>query len=244
MLQAASLRRLRIAQQCAGRAERGAETIGAKAGECRHAQLVEQRLVATDHVKMPVRHAVDVRARVVVEQVAIVAAENFGRHDALQLLLQARRHGAAVAGKLHQFQGTAGQRQPGQARGDRLALRDAAHGQQRALGLLWQQVRIRQSARRDHAHDFALDRTLAGGRVADLFANGHRLAQLDQLGQVAIERMKRHAAHFNRVATGHAARRQGNAQQARGFFRILEKQLVEIAHAVEDQHRRMVFLDA
>ncbi|MNS84204.1 hypothetical protein D3C72_1180190 [compost metagenome] len=200
--------------------------------------------MAADHVEMPVRHAVDVRARIVVEQAAIVATENFGRHDAFEFLLQAYGHGAAVAGKLHQFQGAAGQRQPGQASRHRLALRDAAHGQQRALGLLRQQVRIRQGAGRDHAHDLAFNGALAGGRVTDLFANGHRLAQLDQLGQIAVERMKRHAAHLDRVATGHAARRQGNAQQARGFFRILEKQFVEIAHAVEDQHRRVVLLDA
>jgi hypothetical protein len=46
VLQAAALGRLGIAQQRAGRAERGAQAVGAEAGQGGHAQLVEQRLVA------------------------------------------------------------------------------------------------------------------------------------------------------------------------------------------------------
>jgi hypothetical protein len=61
VLQAASLGRLRIAQQRAGRAESGAQAVGAEAGEGGHAQLFEQGAMALDHVEMPVRDALGMR---------------------------------------------------------------------------------------------------------------------------------------------------------------------------------------
>jgi hypothetical protein len=149
-----------------------------------------------------------------------------------------------IAGEFHQLQRAARQRQPGQAGGDVLAVRDRAHGQQRALGLFRQQVRIGQGARRDHAHHLALDRAFAEGRIADLFADRAGLAELDQLGQVGIERVEGHARHLDRIAARAAARRQRDAQDARGLLGVLEEQLVEVAHAVEDEHGGVLALDA
>ena len=186
MLQAtAALGRLGVAQQRASRAERGAKTVGAEAGEGGHIQLLEQGAVTADHVEVPVRHALGVGDAVVVEQFGAVAAQDLGRRDALEFLLQARADGAAVAGKFHQAERAAGERQPRQTGRDDLALADQAHRQQGAFGFFGQQVGVRERARGNHAHDLALDRALAGGRVADLFADRARFAHLDQLGQVA-----------------------------------------------------------
>jgi hypothetical protein len=99
-------------------------------------------------------------------------------------------------------------------------------------------------SRGDHAHDLAFDRSLAGGRVADLLADGARFAQLDQLGQVRVERVEGNAAHLDRIAVRGAARGQRDAQDAARLFGVFVEQLVKIAHAVEQQHGRIVRLEA
>jgi len=53
--------------------------------------------------------------------------------------------------------------------------------------------------------------------------------------------MEGHAGHLDRRTVGLAARGQGDVEQAGRFFGILEKQLVEVAHAVEEQGVGMVF---
>ena len=51
--------------------------------------------------------------------------------------------------------------------------------------------------------------------------------------------MKGDAAHLDRHIRRLAARRQRNVEQPRSLLRILEKQLVEIAHPVKQQIVRM-----
>jgi hypothetical protein len=241
VLQAAALRRLGVAQQRAGRAERGAQAIGAEAGQRGHAQLVQQRLVAADHVEVPVRHAVDVAGRVFFKQLAVIAAQDLGWRDAFQFLLDARltvwlspensiRRSAPLASD--------SQARPAVATLRWLMMHSASSGRSDfpAAG------RHRSACRRDHAHHLALDRAFAGGRIADLFADRARFADLDQLGQIAFQRVERHAAHLDRLTARRAARRQRDAEQARRLFRVLEEQLVEIAHAVEHQHVRVLAL--
>jgi hypothetical protein len=55
--------------------------------------------------------------------------------------------------------------------------------------------------------------------------------------------MHRHAAHRNLLSHVLAAFRQRDTERTRGLDRILEKQLVEIAHAVEQERIRIVRLD-
>ena len=97
VLQAAALRRLGIAQQRAGSTECRAQAIGAKAGQRGHGQLIEQRLVAADDIEMPVRYMLGVGAAVIGEQVGPIGAQDFGRRNAFELLLQARANGAHFA---------------------------------------------------------------------------------------------------------------------------------------------------
>ena len=100
----------------------------------------------------------------------------------------------------------------------------------------------------DEAHDVALDDRFGAAllrfrRVLDLFADGHAKAEPDQLLQIVIGRMDRHAAHRNFLAEMLAALRQRDAERARRFDRVLEEQFVEIAHPVEQQRIRIVRLD-
>ena len=52
--------------------------------------------------------------------------------------------------------------------------------------------------------------------------------------------MKRYAAHLDRHARRLPACGQRDVQEARGLLGILEEQLVEIAHAIEQQRLRML----
>ena len=98
--------------------------------------------------------------------------------------------------------------------------------------------------RRDDPYDLALHRAFAGGRVADLLANHHRLAELDQFRQVTFRRVVRNPTHRNRLTRRLPARGQGDVQQLGGFLRIFVEDLVEIAHAIEHQLIRVLILQA
>jgi hypothetical protein len=90
----------------------------------------------------------------------------------------------------------AGQAQPGQAPGGA----QPRHRQQQRVGALGQQLRVGDGAGRDDAHHLALDRPLGRADVADLLGHRHRLAEADQLGEVALDRVHRHAGHHHRLA--------------------------------------------
>jgi hypothetical protein len=97
---------------------------------------------------------------------------------------------------------------------------------------------------RDDAHHLALDRTLAGGRIADLFAQRHRHAGAYQSREVLFSRVIGHTGHRNGLSRRLAPRRQRDVEQLCRTLRIVEEQLVEITHPVKEQHPGMLRLDA
>ena len=105
-----------------------------------------------------------------------------------------------------------------------------------------------QRARRHDAHDAALHRRLAGtllrlGRVLHLLANGDAESRADQLRQIGLGRVHRHAAHRDVLALVLAALGERDVERARSEGRVLEEQLVEIAHPVKEQAIGMLALD-
>ena len=56
--------------------------------------------------------------------------------------------------------------------------------------------------------------------------------------------MKRHASHANGFACRHASTGQRDAEKSRGLIRVVLEEFVKIAHPVEQQHRRVLRLDA
>ena len=139
-----------------------------------------------------------------------------------------------------QAQLAAGQPQPGQSPG-RAQLDGSA---QQGVDPVVEQRAVGDRAGRDHPHHLALDRTLGGGHVADLLGDRHRLAKLDQLGQVVLDRMHRHTGHHHRLAGALPARRQRDVEQSMGLAGVVEKELVEVAHAVQHERVGEVGLDA
>ena len=124
-----------------------------------------------------------------------------------------------------------------------LVPQDMDAGQQ-VIGLLFQQRLIGNGAGCDHPRYLSLDRPPGQGRVADLFANGDRFTQTDQLCQVGIDGMVGHPRHGDDLVAGLAPGGEGDVKETRRLARIFEKQLVEITHAKEQQNVGIFRLEA
>ena len=109
--------------------------------------------------------------------------------------------------------------------------------------LLRTKLRVGRGARRQYARDLALHQLLGEPRVFHLLADGDLEALANQLGDVVLGRVIRHAAHGNGDAFFLVARGERDLQLARGDDRILEEELVEVAQAEEQQRAGMLFLD-
>ena len=143
------------------------------------------------------------------------------------------RHVGQREGARHEVQpGDSGTLANGNVRGEKAV----------ALGV--EQIGVGERAGRDDARHLALDRTLAGGRVADLLDDHHRFALPHELREVRLERVIGNARHRNRRPGRLSAGGQRDVEQARRAFGVDVEQLVEVAHPVEQQLVRMLCLDA
>jgi hypothetical protein len=216
---------------------------GAPGVQTRGAQLLEQLALAQRAVELPFRPlaqsevAVDRLQRY---QSLLEGGRDIGAVDQLAGVDASQPVVEFVRRAFRQFQLALGHAQPGQPAG---VARGLVHRQQDGLGLVRQQFAVRQGAGCHDAHHLALDRALAGGHIADLLADCHRLAVLDQACEVAFHRMEGNAGHHHRLAGRLAAAGQRDVQQVRGFFGVGEEQLVEVAHAVEHERVRVFRLD-
>ncbi|MNF60176.1 hypothetical protein D3C84_417870 [compost metagenome] len=232
--QGSTLGLLGVTQQAAGGTDGQGQGFAAKALEVLYAELLAQALLRRIAVEVPRRAAAHAPAFLggqalgpVVrdQQLGRVQAFQFGKESlpALDLL-----HAEAAAGDVQH-------RQAEQAL-------VAQHGGQEVVASLVEQCFIADGAGRDDAHHLALHRALAGGRIADLLADHHRLTQLDQLGEVTLHRVEGNAGHGNGLARRLTARGQGDVEQLGSLLGILVEDLVEVAHAIEHQLVRVLVL--
>ena len=221
-----------VFQQGTGSTGGHAQVSSTKAGQVLHAEVAGQPFAGAGDVKVP-RWQPAHRYAGLLElprRKAVVGNQEFGRFQALQL-------GAQPLGLGFQYaEITAGERQAGQAQP---ALVECQRHQPVFL-LVVEQGGIGQRARCHHPHHPPLDRPLAGGRIADLFADCDGFAQFHQPGQILLDGMERYAGHGNGLAGRLAAGRQRDVQQAGGLFGIAVEHLVEVTHAVKQQRIRMV----
>ena len=80
-------------------------------------------------------------------------------------------------------------------------------------------MRVGQRAGRDDADDLALDEALGLARVFDLIADGDAETLLDQARDVAVDRVKRHAAHRDAAAAASLDRDVSVSSSARAATR-------------------------
>ncbi len=118
-------------------------------------------------------------------------------------------------------------------------------GQRREEVLLrpGQQLGVAQGAGGDDPGHLPAHQTLGLGGLLHLVADRHLEAGAHRLGEVDFEGVVRHPAH-RRFALGAALPRgERHLQQRRGALGVLEEQLVEVAHPVEQQGVRMLRLE-
>ncbi|MGX1138793.1 hypothetical protein AB7M11_003029 [Bradyrhizobium ottawaense] len=97
-----------------------------------------------------------------------------------------------------------------------------------------------QRARRDQPHHAAADHTLVatrlrGSGILGLLADRDAVPGRDQAVQIVLGALDRHAAHRDVGALMLAALRQHDAERPGGDLGVLEEQLVEVTHPVEQQ---------
>ena len=114
------------------------------------------------------------------------------------------------------------------------------HGDEvaRAAGL--EQPLLGDRAGRDEPDDLAPHDRLRAPllrlrRVLDLLADGDPMAERDQPVEIVVGALDRHAAHADVLAVMLAPLGQNDAERPARDLRVLEEQLVEIAHPVEEQ---------
>ena len=118
----------------------------------------------------------------------------------------------------------------------RAALAGRQHGSQERRRTCIQVGDIGQRARRDHARHLALDQPLGRLRVLDLIADRDAESLADQAGDVSVGGMERDAAHRDAGSGGVLrARGEGQLEGSRRDHRVFVEQLVEVAHAEEQQ---------
>ena len=115
---------------------------------------------------------------------------------------------------------------------------------QQVVAACLEQVLVGECPRGDDPGDPSFHRTARCRRVADLLADRGRSALAHELREIRFDRMRRHARHRNRSPVRAPARSERDVEQLRGAAGIVEEQLVEISHPVEEQGIGMVCLDA
>ncbi len=121
-------------------------------------------------------------------------------------------------------------------------------GEEKIVAPRVEQRILGQRAGRHQPHHVAAHHALVAalarlGRVFKLLAHGDAMAERDELMQIFVGALDRHAAHRNVAAHVLAALGQHDAECARGDFGVVEEHFVEVAHPVEQQAIRIGGLD-
>jgi len=233
--QGSALGVLGIGQQAAGGTDGQRQALAAEALEVLGGELLAEALERRIAIEIPGRAAAHTAALFQRQALRpVVRNQQFRRAQALQFGEQ----GFPALEFLH-AETSAGDVQHRQT--EQALIAD--YGGQQVVAALVEQRLVAYRARRDDAHHLAFHWPLAGGRVADLLADHHRFAKLDQARQIALGGVERNAGHGYRRARRLTARSQGDVEQRSGLLGIVVEQLIEVAHAVEHQLIRMLALE-
>ncbi len=134
----------------------------------------------------------------------------------------------------------AGQIQPSQG----AAFADLVDPHQQVVSTRLEQAFVGDGAGGDDAADTTLDRPLAGRGRAHLLADHRRLAESQEPREIAFQGVVRYAGHGDGQACRFAALGEGEIEQGRPAPGILEEELVEVPHAIEQEMIRVLGLDA
>ena len=214
------------------------DQVGGEFGAAEVAEAVERRHAVERGQPCGTLHTVEIAARTVVDQVGgdfggkgrAFRAQHLGRRKPPQF----RCHPVGQCAQLEQAGRDIDGGKGPLARG--LRQRNQPVGslavEQRLLGQCTGSDETDNGARDQRLRSAALLRLF--GRF-DLLGDGNAMAGTDQPGEIGFGGMDGHAAHRHRCAAMVAARGQRDIECRRRRLRIVEEQLEEIAHPVEQQ---------
>ena len=104
-------------------------------------------------------------------------------------------------------------------------------------------MRFRGCAGSNNASDFAPHELLTRSRRFHLLAQSHPVTLVDQPRNVRFGGVVGHAAHGNIDSLVLVTRSQGNAQLARGGYRIVIEQFVEVSQPEKKQRAGYLLFD-
>ena len=231
----ATLRVLGIGEERRRGGMRRGQVGSAERHEGGDAQLRAKLSLAEGTVELPGRPMRDGRAGEVGDRTGQVALDDdFRRREAREPA------GELVVAAFRQADLALRKRRPREAE----PIAHARDREQHRVAPVGEEIAVGERARRDDADDLALDRALARTDCADLLADRNRLAHTDEPGQIGVDRVHRHSGHGDRRAGAGAARGQGDVEELVGALRVVEEELVEVAHPVEEERLGMIGLDA
>jgi hypothetical protein len=207
MRQGIALGVLDVLQQATGGGDRDRLIGTAETVQIAHAELGAQRARGAVPVEMP--GCLPTQTGMVAPAIGwaeILADQQFGRFQALQLVAAPPRHAPGDG------EPAAAQIQTGQTVG----LLHLVQRDQQVVAAFVQQRFIGQRAGGDDAYHPPFHRPFAGGGIAHLLADRHRQPQFDQLGQIAFDRVKWYAGHRDGLTGGLAPAGQGDVEQFGG----------------------------
>lgn len=215
MRQRGALGVARVLQQTTGGGDRGIESVAAVTAQIARAELAGEqarRGVALEIPRRLAAHTAPFRQQLGVRE--RLAHQQLGGVDAREFI----RDGRGVI-ELHRRETAAAEVEPGETVAAVVMMQ---RGEQ-VVAALVEQGFLGERAGRDDAHHLPFDRTFRFRRVADLFAERHRLAGLHQLGEISFHGVKRHAGHRDRFARRLAARGERDVEQRGGAARVVEE---------------------
>ena len=224
--QRCALRVFRVLQQAAGGADARRRVLGIEARKIERAELLAEQPFAGAGIEMPRRPAARAgEAREPRRRVDILRQQQLGRLQALDLGLQ-----RVEIRELRETETAAREIEPREpdARRER-------HGREQPRFPVVEQRRVGQGAGRDDADDFARDGAFARRGIADLLADRDGLAEPHEPPEVGLHGVHGHAGHRNRLAARLAAARQRDVDELGRAPSVVVEELVEVAHAIEQQ---------
>lgn len=109
------------------------------------------------------------------------------------------------------------------------------NGQNEVVGLCIEEFILHDHSRGDHADHFPFNQAFGGFGILHLITDGHLEPVFDQAGDVALGCPVGDPAHGHGGIVVFVPGSKGNLQHPGGHLGILEKHLVKITHAVEQQ---------
>ncbi len=238
--QVAALRFARIGQRRRGRQHSRLLLQQAEAAQRRRSQVALQQVAGAPRIEQPVA-----RQRCGAGALALRPFAHRRRHPVARQQHFARPQERQVVRGL--FGGAPAAHEEGAGRdveeGARSLLALPRDGGKQVVFAAVQQVGIGQRAGRHHPRHFAAHQPLGLGRVLHLVADRHLQARRQELHQVGVQGVVRHAAHRRLAVAAALPGGQLHLQDRRRLHRVVKEHLEKVAHAVQHDRIRVPRLD-